>query len=94
MREIFTNCHTLYRCNPFERLLNVPVVQMPSVEADFPPMESNGNSDTRYNVRNEGGGKRRRREYFDFDRPQAKREHMVSFAQDEYTRPSVKYDDL
>ncbi|ORM42078.1 uncharacterized protein BXIN_0954 [Babesia sp. Xinjiang] len=106
MKEIFVNAHTTARCNPFERLLSVPVAQLPPSDVDAPSLEANGLSDSRYSVRNESGTKRRRRDYFDFDRPQAKRvsltfypfliyqEHTVSFAQDEYTRPSVKYDDL
>ncbi|GIX62361.1 arsenite-resistance protein 2 [Babesia caballi] len=106
MREIFVEAHKAARCNPFERLLTVPVVQVPPSDVDAPSLEFNGLPDARYSVRADGPGKRRRRDYFDFDRPQAKRvrfplrspiprqEHTVSFAQDEYSRPSVKYDDL
>ncbi|GFE52602.1 arsenite-resistance 2 [Babesia ovis] len=94
MKEIFISTHASSRCNPFERLLTLPLSQPLSSDVDAPSLDSNSLPDTRYNVRHEGGNKRRRRDYFDFDKPQAKREHTVSFAQDEYTRPSVKYDDL
>lgn len=94
MMEIFLNAHTSFRCNPFERLLSVPIVQLPPSDMDTPSLESSSTPGGRYNVRPEGALKRCRREYFDFDRPQAKREQAVSFAQDEYSRPCVKYDDL
>ncbi|KAK1441678.1 arsenite-resistance protein 2 domain containing protein [Babesia gibsoni] len=94
MKEIFKNTHRSFRCNPFERLLTLPIVQLPPGDVDLPTLESNGHVKGRYNVRAEQGIKRRRREYFDFDRPQAKREQTVVIAQDDYTRPCVKYDDL
>ncbi|CDR96106.1 hypothetical protein, conserved [Babesia bigemina] len=106
MKEIFTGSHKAARCNPFERLLSVPVVQPLPDDVDAPSVEPNGLSDSRNSMRADFNNKRRRRDYFDFDRPQAKRvrflrlicywlqEHTMFFAQDDYSRPSVKYDDL
>ncbi|GBE62620.1 arsenite-resistance 2 [Babesia ovata] len=73
MKEIFTGSHKAARCNPFERLLSVPVVQPLYDDVDAPSFERNGLSDSRNSTRLEANNKRRRREYFDFDRPQPKR---------------------
>lgn len=94
MKDIFVNAHKSYRCNPYDRLLSPPIVQLPPVDVGLPVLDGRGSSSENYGTKEEQVTKRRRREYFDFDRPKQKKEQKVAFATDEYSRPSVKYDDL
>ncbi|EKX72066.1 conserved hypothetical protein [Theileria equi strain WA] len=102
MKDIFFNAHRDAKCNPFERLLSIPVIHKPpsdfdTISAEFfkrigdKPYSTFSSSAS---LPSGTSNKKRRREYYDFDQPKAKKDREVTFAADEYSRPSVKYDDL
>nr|PVC53240.1 hypothetical protein MACL_00000212 [Theileria orientalis] len=86
MKEIFYNAHRDTRSNPFENLVSIPIIHKPNSSFDDATKEFFKSMDLT-------GREKRPREYYDFDQPKLKKE-FVTFAPDEYSRPSVKYDDL
>eukprot|EP00375_Theileria_parva_P003437 XP_766119.1 hypothetical protein [Theileria parva strain Muguga] len=88
MRELFFDAHRDTRSNPFENLVTLPIIQKPKSNFDNATKEFFKKVEIPPPDR-----KKRPRDYYDFDEPKLKKE-FVTFAPDEYSRPSVKYDDL
>ncbi|KAK2197026.1 bifunctional Zinc finger C2H2-type/SERRATE-Ars2 [Babesia duncani] len=71
MRQLFVNAHKETRCNPYERLVFVPVLQKPASDFDTITTEFHKRSGSlRSRNNSQQPTYKRQREYYDFDKPQ------------------------